>query len=109
MSTQRYPESAPLTRYLLERVLPRLDLQGAPRASGTARRIASSERSSSGCCGRSTANLNPGPGRTASSGLIGVRSPDWGMVDGMRYGVLAAVLLLAAPALAAAWNEIEGT
>jgi hypothetical protein len=31
------------------------------------------------------------------------------MVDGVRYAVLAAVLPLAAPALAAAWNEIEGT
>jgi Ca2+-binding RTX toxin-like protein len=31
------------------------------------------------------------------------------MVDGVRYAVLAAVLQLAAPALAAAWNEIEGT
>ena len=32
-----------------------------------------------------------------------------GCGGGMRYAVLAAVLLLAAPALAATWNEIEGT
>jgi Ca2+-binding RTX toxin-like protein len=31
------------------------------------------------------------------------------MVDGVRFAVLTAVLLLAAPALAATWNEIEGT
>ena len=30
-------------------------------------------------------------------------------MDGVRYPVLAAVLLFAAPALAATWNEIEGT
>lgn len=48
-------------------------------------------------------------GSRRTGGLIGVRSPDWGKVDAVRFAVLTAVLLLAGPALAATWNEIEGT
>jgi hypothetical protein len=70
-------------------------------------------RAGRGCFARLAARALTGalsaPRARRTGGLIGVRSPDWGMVDAVRFAVLTAVLLLAAPALAATWNEIEGT
>src|SRR4030095_15481582 len=70
-------------------------------------------RAGRGCFARLAARSINGalsaPKARRTGGVIGVRSPDWGMVDPVRFAVLTAVLLLATPALAATWNEIEGT